>query len=134
MLAIQRVSIPMLLSATLLILGCFYDTSGGPADVDAGDTDTDTGAGDAGADAGVEGLGEPCTQTGGECEGLEADFCLYNPTAPDEGSCTTTGCLEDGCPASYTCCDCTDATYFFTDLCAPSEYASMLPLAGCTCE
>ena len=124
---IQRISISMLIAMPLLTGGCFFDTSGGPADVDTG-TDTDTG------DAGVDGLGDPCTETGGECAGLEADFCLYDPTGASDGGCTVTGCLEGGCPATYTCCDCTGATYYFVDLCAPDEYASMLPMAGCTCE
>ncbi|MCK9461833.1 MAG: hypothetical protein M0R80_19565 [Proteobacteria bacterium] len=128
----RRVSKTLLLPLPLLLAGCFYDTSGAPADIDT-ETDSDTGAGDAGADSGVGGLGEPCTETGGECAGLEADFCLYSPIEPTEGACTVSGCLADGCPATYTCCDCTGASYFFTDLCAPSEYAEQLPLAGCTC-
>jgi hypothetical protein len=132
MLPIHRVSIPAALAAALLVCGCFYDTSGGAADVDAGGTDTGT---DTGApDAGIGGLGDPCTETGGECAGLEAGFCLYNPTDAAQGVCTTTGCLASGCPATYSCCDCTAATYFFTDLCAPAEYASMLPMAGCSCS
>jgi hypothetical protein len=128
---IQRFSASLLLAASFAVGGCFFDTSGAPADVD---TETETDTGDAGADAGIDGLGEPCTETGGECAGYEADFCLYDPTGASEGGCTVTGCLESGCPSGYTCCDCTDATYFFVDLCAPDEYASMLPMAGCSCE
>jgi hypothetical protein len=128
---IPRFSITMLLAVPLVAGGCFYDTSGGPADVDAGDTDT--GAGDAGDDAGIDGLGVACTETGGECAGREAGFCLYNPIDPAEGICTITGCNTGACPATYACCDCTDASYFFTDLCAPSDYAAQLPVAGCTC-
>lgn len=126
---IQRVSNRLLVATALLAVGCFYDTSGGPAEVDAGDTDTETGI----PDAGIDGLGAACTESGGECAALEADFCLYNPMDPTQGECTTAGCLAEGCPATYTCCDCTDATYYFTDLCAPSDYAEQLPLAGCTC-
>jgi hypothetical protein len=134
----HRLSASVPLLAALLLPGCFYDTSGEAADVDAGDTetgaDTDTDA-DTDADAGVEGMGDACTQTGGECDGFpEADFCLYNPIDPTQGVCTTTGCIADGCPATYTCCDCTGASYFFVDLCASADYASQLPMAGCTCE
>ena len=128
MLVIQRVSISMLLAIPLLVAGCFFDTSGEPADVDT-ETETDTVV-----DAGVEGLGDPCTETGGECAGLEADFCMYDPTGAEDGGCTVSGCLADGCPTGYTCCDCTEASYYFVDLCAPDEYASLLPMAGCTCE
>jgi hypothetical protein len=40
----------MLLALPLVAIGCIYDTRGGPAEVDAGDTDT--GTPDAGPDAG----------------------------------------------------------------------------------
>lgn len=132
MTVLHRIVRSMALAAPLALSGCFYDTGGGPADVE--DTDTGTADGDAGADGGdVEGLGEPCTQTGGECGGYEADFCLYNPMDPTQGFCTTTGCNEDGCAPTYTCCDCTGAMYFGVDLCAPADYAEMLPQAGCAC-
>ena len=114
------------LAAATCLAGCFYDTSGGPAEVDAGDTDP-------AVDSGVGGLGADCTEAGGECAGYEADFCLYDPTGSSTGVCTITGCLEGGCPGGYTCCDCTEGDYFFVDLCAPDDTAAMLPLAGCTC-
>ena len=137
---LNRALTSLLLAAPLVLAGCFYDTSGDA--VDAGDTDTSTGAdtdvdadsdadGGGGTDTGPSGLGDACTQSGGECAGFDADFCLYNPMDPTQGVCTTTGCLADGCPDTY--CDCTSATYFFTDLCASADYASQLPMAGCTC-
>ena len=71
-----------------------------------GDTDTGDSA-DAGDDAGDQGVplgyGDPCTQGGGECAGLEADYCLGDAT---QGMCTIQGCTPGGCPTGATCCDC----------------------------
>jgi len=73
-------------------------------------TDSDTGpAGDGGADGGGElptGLGETCTDEGGECDAYEADYCAIQPGG-DTGYCTVLGCSAspDNCPGEYLCCD-----------------------------
>jgi hypothetical protein len=94
----------------------------GEADVDT-ETDTD-----------IAGLGEACTNGGGECAELEASFCVYDPLGGGEGVCTITGCSPGACPAAYNCCDCTGASYFFENLCAPDEMVGALSVEGCACE
>ncbi len=94
--------------------GCWKD------DTDTGsDTGEDTDVGiDAGSDAGdlvdagddtggqdvPSGFGDTCSLGGGECVGLEADYCLADA---NQGMCTVQGCTPGGCPSGSTCCDCT---------------------------
>jgi hypothetical protein len=94
------------------------------------DTETETGTD---TDTDITGLGELCTQYGAECGGFEANVCVYDPMYADYGVCTVTGCLGESCPLGYACCDCSDATYFFEDLCAPDGMVEALSLAGCVC-
>lgn len=71
------------------------------------DTDSDTDSDTDEPDGGLpDGMGEPCTDGGGECDGLEADYCIINPMSGD-GYCTIQGCATDpdDCPDGYTCCD-----------------------------
>ncbi len=90
--------------------GCRMNDTG--EDSDTG-TDSDTAQpADAGDDAsgqdepaqdGPSGYGDPCTNGGGECAGLDADYCLADDT---QGMCTVQNCTPGGCPSGATCCDC----------------------------
>jgi hypothetical protein len=95
------------------------------------DTGTDTGT-DTGSDTGVLGMGEPCTQGGGECAAYDASFCLYDPMSPSTGICTVSGCESSGCPSSWDCWNCTTASYFYVHLCATADWSSALSAAGCS--
>lgn len=94
------------------------------------DVDTET---ETGTDTDITGLGEPCTQFGAECGEFEANLCVCDPMYPDYGVCTVAGCLGESCPVGYACCDCSEATYFSTDLCAPSGMVEALSASGCVC-
>jgi hypothetical protein len=71
-------------------------------------------------DAGVcrppTGWGKPCTPDGGECAGLEADFC-----DSFQMGCTVSNCsnVPDTCPAGYDCCD-LSAYPGFAIMCIPA--------------
>ncbi len=52
-----------------------------------------------------EGLGRQCTPKAGECEGLEASYCVQDPRKL-KGYCSVPDCqtLPDDCPDGYRCC------------------------------
>ncbi len=120
----------------LMVFGCFYDTDGEPAIVDAAanvDTDTDTDS-DTDSDAGVDGMGEICSGDQ-DCAQFEtADFCAVNPLT-QEGNCTVADCVGGDCPDTYLCCDCIASGVFEKTICADEANAgSLVSMAGCTCE
>jgi hypothetical protein len=94
------------------------------------DTETET---DTGTDTEIQGLGQACSNGGGECSAYEASFCVYDPMYPGDGVCTVTGCNLSTCPTAYTCCDCTSASYFFDYVCTPAGMVGALTSSGCTC-
>lgn len=52
-----------------------------------------------------EGFGLKCTPEGGECEGLEASYCVHDPRKL-KGYCTIQDCRpsNNDCPRGYSCC------------------------------
>ncbi len=103
----------------------------------ATDSDTTQTAIDASTDSGDPvGLGEPCTEAGGECAELEASYCTASSHSPD-GYCTIQDCLTkpDDCPPDYLCCDFDDAISDGPNFCAQDEnYATLADLGLCTSE
>jgi hypothetical protein len=83
-----------------------------------------------------EGLGDPCTEDGNECEGKEANFCVVNPLAPDKAYCTTIDCSPGGCQAGYQCCDCSAATLIPKEQAClnDADAATTVEYKQCTCE
>ena len=127
----------MLIIATAAVFGltaCFYDP-----DRSKIAEEEDAGAEDAGpVDAGAasdwpwSGLGMACTEGGQECVEYDADYCLSDPSYPDEpGRCTVKQCDLKGCPDLYQCCDC--SLLGMEIMCVPESYAEMIS-AYCQCS
>ncbi len=107
--------------------------------------DTDTGpaevAQDAGGDSGATGNSDSDLPTGyletcgvqEDCAVYEADYCLINPTEPEQSVCVTQNCTPGNCPEGSMCCDCSALTY--PAMCLPDEALVDSPLATmCDCE
>lgn len=115
---------------------------------DGGEMDTDSDL-DGGADGGgmdtdtgedkPSGLGEPCTESGGECEQYKENFCAWNFIS-GTGYCTSMNCTPLSCEQkpdmAYKCCDCTASELLPKEkACLNSEDASLaVQYAGCTCD
>jgi len=99
------------------------------------DSSDDAGAGTGGGDEPADtpqGLGDVCTDGGGQCAGLEADYCAVQPGQP-EGFCTVQGCSTspDDCPDGYRCCAFSGFASSYPDFCITDE---MYGLMGPMCE
>ncbi len=79
-----------------------------------------------------DGLGTPCTQGGGECDGFEASYCTANPMAP-EGYCTITDCssAEGDCPDGYRCCEMTVGTPPIVFCATEADFETMSGIGLC---
>ena len=83
-----------------------------------------------GLDAGDDGYLAPCSGAE-ECEDYAADYCLYDPTKPQEpGICVFQNCEAGTCPAESQCCDC---SLFPATLCLPDVVLSD-PVLEAACE
>jgi len=74
-------------------------------------------------------LGEACSPSDNQC-GPEASVCVAYPGSA-AGYCTRTGCTALGCPAGYTCCDC--SMFDYPVMCGKNEDMAGILGTYCAC-
>ena len=103
-------------------------------DSDTGTLDTmDSGLDDAGL---LEGLYEPCTKNGPECDGYKrANYCVFDPFT-QTGLCTIPNCTRspDNCPEGYECCDLPDLAGDYPNMCFTPEHIQTIMGMASSCD
>lgn len=101
-----------------------------------GDSDDADSQSDSAATADSDAQFSACTGAA-DCSTDPTDYCLLDPTHPDQpGICTIDECTTGSCPAGSLCCDCSGNPLipFESALCIPGSQTSQLTTYGCTCD